>query len=234
MSALILVVDDNAINLKLIRVTLEAAGHTPAQQPYFFVVIRNTTPPRNGELYTSFNFSNQPGVPWQSQGVGAAALLYTDWQIFDIAPSESTFQVGDTLEVETYAAGCEPGGHSGSVYVDGFGALLPSLAISKTAPAAANIDQDITYTFTVQNNTSGIAPNVVADEVLDVPCSAGSSPHHRRGVPPASRVVSAHPVRNSSCSNAARTDIARSSGHGRAAAGPSHHACACALRSSRS
>jgi len=145
---------------------LEAAGHTPAQQPYFFVVIRNLTPPRQGDLYTSFNFSNQPGVPWQSQGSGASALLFTDWQIFDIAPTEDRFQVGDTLEVETYAAGCEPGGHSGTVYVDGFGAALPSLAISKTAPAVANVNSDITYTFTVQNNTSGIAPNVVADEVL--------------------------------------------------------------------
>ncbi len=145
---------------------LEAAGHLPAQQPYFFVVIRNTTPPRVGDLYTSFNFSNQPGVPWSSQGTGAAALLYTDWQIFDIAPNDNTFQVGDTLEVETFAAGCEPSGHSGTVYVDGFGAVLPSLAISKTAPASVNINEDITYTFTVQNNTSGIAPNVVADEVL--------------------------------------------------------------------
>ncbi|MFL5320319.1 MAG: InlB B-repeat-containing protein, partial [Myxococcaceae bacterium] len=145
---------------------LEAAGHVPAQQPYFFVVVRNMTAPRNGEIYTSFNFANQSGVPWSSQGVGAAALLYTDWQMFDIIPDDDKFFVGDTLEVEVYASGCQPGGHSGSVYVDGFGEKFPGLSISKTAPSSTNIDQDITYTFTVQNNTSGVAANVVADEVL--------------------------------------------------------------------
>ena len=80
---------------------LEAAGHTPAQQPYFFVVVRNLTAPRQGELYTNFNFSNQPGVPWQTQGSGASALLFTDWQIFDIVPDEARFQVGDTPVAST-------------------------------------------------------------------------------------------------------------------------------------
>jgi uncharacterized repeat protein (TIGR01451 family) len=145
---------------------LEAAGHVPAKQPYFFVVVRNLTSPRNQDLYSNFNFANQPGVPWTTQGTGATALLFTDWQIFDIVPDDSKFQVGDTLEVEVYAAGCQPGGHSGTAYIDGFGASLPSLAISKSAPTSVNVDTDITYTFTVQNNTSGIAPNVVADEVI--------------------------------------------------------------------
>ena len=145
---------------------LEAAGHTPPFQPYFFVVVRNLTAPRAADLYTNFNFANQSGIPWTVQGTGATALLFTDWQIFDVVPPDDKFQVGDTLEVEVFAAGCQPGGHSGTAYVDGFGASIPSLAISKTAPAAINVDSDITYTFTVQNNTSGIAPNVVADEVL--------------------------------------------------------------------
>ncbi len=145
---------------------LEAAGHVPVQQPYFFVVVRNLTAPRAGDIYTNFNFSNQPGVPWQTQGTGASALLFTDWQIFDIAPDADKFQLGDTLEVEVYAAACQPGGHSGTVYVDGFGAKLPSLTIAKTAPASTNVDTNLTYTFLVENNTSGIAPTVTADEVL--------------------------------------------------------------------
>jgi uncharacterized repeat protein (TIGR01451 family) len=145
---------------------LEAAGHVPTQQPYFFVVVRNLTAPRAGDIYTNFNFSNQPGVPWQQQGTGATAMLFTDWQIFDIAPPADKFLVGDTLEVEVFAAGCEPGGHSGTVWVDGFGSRLPGLSIFKSAPDSANINSDYTYTFTVQNNSAGNASQVVADEIL--------------------------------------------------------------------
>jgi uncharacterized repeat protein (TIGR01451 family) len=144
---------------------LEAAGHASDKQPYFFTILRNTS--RGGAtLYSDFNFANQAGVPWLSQGTGTSALLFTSWVIYDVAPTDDKFTVGDTLEVEVYAAGCQPGGHSGTVYVDGFGAKLPSLSISKTAPSQANVNSDITYVFTVENNTSGIAPNVVADEVL--------------------------------------------------------------------
>ncbi|MCX5743476.1 MAG: DUF4215 domain-containing protein, partial [Proteobacteria bacterium] len=145
---------------------LEAAGHVPSQQPYFFVVVRNLTAPRAGDLYTNFNFSNQPGIPWQSQGTGATALLFTDWQLFDIAPTDDKFVVGDTLEVEVYASGCQPGGHSGSVYLDGFGAQLDSLSIAKSVPTQANVNADIRYTFLVQNNAAVLIPNVTADEIL--------------------------------------------------------------------
>ncbi len=145
---------------------LEAAGHAPAQQPYFFVIVRNTTAPRIGDLYTNFNFSNQPGVPWQSQGAGATALLYTDWQLFDIVPTDDKFVIGDTLEVEVLAAGCVPGGHSGTSYIDGFGAHYDSLSIAKTAPSQANVNTNLTYVFRVQNGAPTTVANVVADELL--------------------------------------------------------------------
>jgi len=144
---------------------LEAAGHVAVQQPYFFVALRNKSR-GDSEFYTDFNFANQPGVPWSSQGSGATSLLYTDWQIFDVVPPDDVYALGDTLEVEIFAGGCQPGGHSGTAYVDGFGAFIPSLTISKTAPSEVNIDSDFTYNFTVQNNTTGIAPNVVATETL--------------------------------------------------------------------
>ncbi len=144
---------------------LEAAGHVPTQQPYFFVMIRNASR-GSAVMSTNFNFANQTGIPWQSQGAGATALLFTSWVVYDFVPDATQFTLGETIEVEVFASGCQPGGHSGSVYVDGFGASLASLAISKIAPTRANIDSDITYTFTVKNLTTGIAPNVVADEVL--------------------------------------------------------------------
>lgn len=158
---------DGKVHIRfLLAPALQAAGHVQEQQPYFFVAVRNQTAPRVGDLYTSFNFSNSPGTPWQSQGAGATAVLYTDWTIFDIAPGNIALRVGDTVQVEVYAGGCQPSGHWGEVYVDGFGATFPGLSIAKTAPAMTNIDTDLTYAFTAKNNTPGAAPSVTADEVL--------------------------------------------------------------------
>ncbi len=145
---------------------LQAAGHVQELQPYFFVTLRNQTAPRVGDLYNTFNFANSPGTPWQRQGTGATAVLYTDWTIFDIAPGNIALQVGDTIQIEVFAAGCSLNGHWGEVYVDGFGASFPGVSVAKTAPSLANVDTDLTYNFLVKNNTGGAAPNVVVDEVL--------------------------------------------------------------------
>jgi uncharacterized repeat protein (TIGR01451 family) len=158
--------EDGRVHVRfMLAPVLQAAGHVAQQQPYFFVVVRNLTAPRAQDLFTNFNFSNQAGVPWSTQGTGGTALLFTDWQIFDVSPDADKFLVGDTLEVEVIAAGCPPGGHSGAVYLDGFGARLPNLSISKTAPAAANVDSDITYRFLVQNNSSLAIPSVKVEEL---------------------------------------------------------------------
>jgi uncharacterized repeat protein (TIGR01451 family) len=141
---------------------LQNPGHAPREQPYFFVSLRNLTAPRVGDLYNTFNFSNSPGTPWQTQG----SVVFTDWTIFDIAPGNIALQVGDTLELEVIAAGCALSGHWGEVYVDGFGATFPGVTVAKSAPTQVNVDSDLTYTFTVSNNTTGVAPNVTVDDVL--------------------------------------------------------------------
>ncbi|MGQ0508158.1 MAG: Ig-like domain-containing protein [Myxococcaceae bacterium] len=156
---------DNLIHVRFVLApALQSAGHNPAQQPYFFVVISNLT--TTATLYTNYNYANNPGVPWKAQGTGTNAVLYTDWTIFDIAPGNANLKVGDNLQVEIFASRCQPSGHFGEVYVDGFGSNFPGLSIRKTAVAAADLDSEITYNFTVENNTSGVAPNVIATEVL--------------------------------------------------------------------
>ncbi len=156
---------DNKIHVRFVLApALQAAGHVPAQQPYFFVVLTNLT--TGATLYTNYNYANNPGVPWKSQGTGDTAVLYTDWTIFDIAPGNAALRVGDNVEVEIFASRCQPSGHFGEVYVDGFGSNFPGLSVSKTTVQAANVDSNLTYNFVVENNTSGIAPNVVANEVL--------------------------------------------------------------------
>ncbi|MBS1150190.1 MAG: uncharacterized protein H6Q89_1888, partial [Myxococcaceae bacterium] len=158
---------DGQIHVRfLLAPVLQAAGHIQEDQPYFFVMLRNLTAPRAGDLYSNFNFSNSPGTPWQVQGTGATARLFTDWQIFDVAPGNVALQVGDTVQIEVYAAGCRFTAHWGEVYVDGFGASFPELSIAKTAPPQINLDTDLTYNFLVTNNTGAVAPNVTADEVI--------------------------------------------------------------------
>ena len=116
-------------------------------------------------LYTNYNYANNPGVPWKAQGTGDTAVLYTDWVIFDIAPGNANLN-GRQPELEIFASRCQPSGHFGEVYVDGFGSNFPGLSISKTAPQSVNVDSNLTYNFVVENNTSGLAPNVVATETL--------------------------------------------------------------------
>ena len=143
---------------------LQNAGHPDDQQPYFYAVLRNLT--KGTVLYSTFNFSTDPSVPWRQQGTGPTSVMYTDWQVFDIAPGNAALWIGDTIEIEVVAAGCQPNGHWGQVYVDGFGARLPSLSISKSAPQWVKPDADLTYTFQVENATSFVARNAVASEVL--------------------------------------------------------------------
>jgi uncharacterized repeat protein (TIGR01451 family)/uncharacterized repeat protein (TIGR02543 family) len=146
---------------------LQAAGHPSAEQPYFYVELRNLT--RGTLLFSTFNYSTQEGIPWQIQadpGNANLDVLYTDWQLFDIAPGNVALRVGDTIEVEVYAAACSHTVHFGEVYVDGFGAFLPGLSVTKSAPQIAAPDTDLTYTFLVKNDTGAVAPDVIVEEVL--------------------------------------------------------------------
>ncbi|WP_084735439.1 OmpA family protein [Cystobacter ferrugineus] len=156
---------------------LQAPNHTADQQPYFFISLRNVT--RNTQLWSTFNFANQTGVPWKTLG----DVQYTDWQAIDVAPGDARLAVGDTVELEVIAAGCQPGGHWGHVYVDGFGAFLPGLSIAASAPRSANVDSDLTYTYLVKNSGDGAVNNTQVTIV----------------VPDQTEFVSIHPPPGATC-----------------------------------
>ncbi|WP_245591992.1 choice-of-anchor A family protein [Cystobacter fuscus] len=140
----------------------EDPGHLARDQPYFYVVVHNTT--RNKQLFSKFEYSNQPGVPWKTDP--SSQVLYTDWKIFDFAPNAADIDVGDQLELTVVAAGCSQGGHFGHVYVDGFGAFLPGLSISASAPSQANAGDALTYTYLVSNSGPDTATHVIVDQPL--------------------------------------------------------------------
>jgi hypothetical protein len=130
---------------------LQNPAHTLAQQPYYFVQLTDVT--QNTILYTDFNLSGQPGIPWKTVNGGTANEIdYTDWQLVDIAPGSSRLAMGDMVKLEIIAGGCSLGAHFGQIYVDGTGGpAVPGLFVSGTGPAQANAGTNITYGLTYQN-----------------------------------------------------------------------------------
>lgn len=148
--------DDSQIHIRFVLVpVLENPAHDVNEQPYYFIRLRNLT--RGTVLYDEFEVSNQSGVPWQSAGGGT--LLYTAWQLVDVAPGSSALGVGDVVEAEIIAAGCSRGQHFGRVYVDAFGSTLPGLFTAATAPRTAAADTDLVYSLHYKNGGASTATN---------------------------------------------------------------------------
>ena len=115
---------------------LENPNHAYTEQPYYYVRLHNLT--TNVTLYSDFNASGQPGVPWKNFTSAAGNdAQYTDWQLVDISPGNSLLAVGDQVEVFIAASGCSLGGHWGRVYVDAVGSGIPGLYAWGTGPQVA-------------------------------------------------------------------------------------------------
>jgi uncharacterized repeat protein (TIGR01451 family)/uncharacterized protein (TIGR03382 family) len=140
---------------------LQNPSHSQEEQPYIYITLRNVT--RDTVLWSTFNFANQPGVPWKTT---AGNIQYTDWQSVDVAPGDAQLTVGDTVELDIIAAGCSQGGHWGHVYVDGFGSFLPGLSIAANAVKSANAGSDLTYTYLVKNSDTSPANDTTVTIVL--------------------------------------------------------------------
>ena len=159
---------DNKVHVRfaIAPVLQNPDGHGPTDQPYFWVQLENKT--KNAILFYTFNYSNQPGVPWKEDPnpAGGERVLYTDWQAFDISPGPAQLAVGDQVEIVVLAAGCAWGGHYGEVYVDAFGPSLPGLGVTATAPQQVNTGSTMTYTFSYSNGGAAAATNATIVENL--------------------------------------------------------------------
>lgn len=140
---------------------LENPGHPPAEQPFFYFALRNIDPAKGSDklVYEKFIFSAQPGIPWRSSG----GTLYTDWQVVDVVIGDRSV-VGTQLLAVAIAAGCSQAGHYGYAYIDGFGAFLPGLFVTKTAPGTVFPGQLLTYSFVARNTGTAAIDNVVLTE----------------------------------------------------------------------
>lgn len=149
---------DGKVHIRFaIAPVLENPGHAPNQQPYFFVEVRNLT--KGTQLFQTFNFSNQSGVPWQTVG----GYQYTNWQAIDIGPGPGVLDVGDQVSVTIVASGCGPSGHEGHVYVDSGQGLtsLPGPFVTGTGPQYAVAGGTVTYKYHYNNGGTAPMPNTV-------------------------------------------------------------------------
>lgn len=141
---------DNKIHVRFAMApVMNDPNHSKPNQPFFFVQIFNVT--KNKELFYTFNFSNQPGIPWQTSG----NYKYTDWQGFDIAPGNGLLDVGDQIKMIVYVANCSDGGadHTAVVYLDAVGAFMPGLSVHAVGPSSTQPGANITYTYNYINGS---------------------------------------------------------------------------------
>lgn len=137
---------------------LNNPGHPAERQPFFFVEVINLTK-GNTQLFNTFNYSNQTGIPWQSFG----DYQFTNWQGFDIAPGNGRLDVGDQVRLKIYVSNCADGGpsHTAQLYIDVFGSRMPGLSVAATGPSTSKPGQQVTYTYNYVNNTGVYALNSV-------------------------------------------------------------------------
>ncbi|WP_213601555.1 DUF7507 domain-containing protein [Pseudoxanthomonas japonensis] len=129
---------------------LNNPNHTAGQQPFFFVEVINLTK-GNTQLFHTFNYSNQSGIPWQSFG----NYQFTNWQGFDISPGNGRLDVGDQIRLKVYVANCSAGAadHTAQVYMDVFGSKMPGLSVAAIGPSTTKPGEQVTYNYNYVNNS---------------------------------------------------------------------------------
>lgn len=139
---------------------LQNPGHTLRQQPFYYVTILNQT--KGTVLASRFNFSNEAGVPWQTNLNTATygMVVYTDWLLFDLPLSRAAVSIGDTLVATVIAGGCGPSGHWGEAIVDSFGSTIPGLVVYGSGPDSVEAGTDFQYTYRLLNGSAATASGV--------------------------------------------------------------------------
>ena len=109
---------DNRLHVRFsYAAVLLDSGHADPQRPFFFVRLRNIT--KGTTLFEDFTYEQQPGKTFIQ---GTNGYRYTNFANVDILVPDA--DLGDTLEIQALASDCQPTGHAGYVYLDGFGSAV--------------------------------------------------------------------------------------------------------------
>lgn len=154
---------DGLVHLRFIyAAVMQDPGHAPAEQPWFYVSVKNDT--KGTVLYDKFSYVGDAN-PWLNGTV--TGWKYLDWIQIKI---DGGMDVGDQITLEAIAADCSLGGHAGYVYIDEVGFRIPAPSISASGPAQVpTLTTPITYDFdysTVVDQTNA---------VITIPLPAGTA-----------------------------------------------------------
>jgi len=152
---------DNQVHLRFtFAPILQAAGHPTNEQPYYLILVTDET--QGKTLYEDFAYVGQSGIPWQTFNTESNGPIdYTDWQLVDVASQAAGFSVGDQIQLQIVAAGDQPGGFYGKVWVDGVGRGIEGITVEGSAPPSSNPGANFSYTLAYQNGASTSESDVV-------------------------------------------------------------------------
>lgn len=115
------------------KAVLENGGHVANESALLKITLRDDTTGTNLVTRTYDAAAGGGGVDARFSTLGS--LFYTSaWQIEQLNIDASL--AGHTFTLSLLAADCEPTGHTGYAYLDGFGAVLPPPTTSVPEPAS--------------------------------------------------------------------------------------------------
>lgn len=113
------------------KAVLENGGHTADQSAEMLIELTDNT---TGQVIIRRQFNagaSGVGVDSRFTDNGNGFFYTPQWQIEQLSLTPS--QIGDTFTLSVLGADCEPTGHTGYVYLDGFGAVAPPVDGGGTA-----------------------------------------------------------------------------------------------------
>ena len=167
-----------------VMVEPNGSNHTSDQVPYFRVRVINTSN-SNDIIYDFSSYVGQANITWSNgDAFGTSGTWkYVDWQDIDLVSSQAhPVAQGDNILVEITAAGCQPTGHPGYVYVDDITNLVSvvptgtatatEVPATSTATATAT---DVPATSTATATATDVPPTSTATATLVPPTSTSTA-----------------------------------------------------------
>lgn len=169
-------------------VMVDPLDHTVDEKPYFRVRLINSSK-GDDVLYDFSSYVGEPGKNWADGPLfnSTDSWKYIDWTYIDIASSVAhPVDAGDDILIEVIAAGCQPGGHPGYVYVDEItDSTIAGPSITASGPATGTVGGPITYTYNFKNGTgSAINPTIVVTPPTNVTFTTLGDEVHCSGLSP--------------------------------------------------
>jgi hypothetical protein len=115
------------------KAVLENGGHSEDESALMMITLHDDT--TNSDVISRIYNAGNGGGGVDTRFSSAGSFFYTaDWQIEQLAIDAALS--GHTFTLSVLAADCEPTGHTGYVYLDGFGAVTPPSDIPEPASLA--------------------------------------------------------------------------------------------------